>query len=78
MDVALQAAVSALAGPDRVLGADDLEVAVLERDNGRRAFRRIDRVELAELLEPKPPTRRPSRRRPTVTEESGPGEGPEA
>ena len=47
---ALQAAVSALAGPDRTLAADDLEVAVLSRANGRRAFRRIDDAELAGLL----------------------------
>jgi len=47
---ALQAAVSALAGPDRTLAADDLEVAVLSRANGRRAFRRIDDAELVALL----------------------------
>ena len=52
----------ALAGPDRALGPEDLEVAVLERGNGRRAFRRIDRVELAERLEPKAATRRPRKR----------------
>lgn len=78
LDVALKAAVSALAGPDRALGPEDLEVAVLERGNGRRAFRRIDRAELAELLEPKAPTRRPSRRRPTAHDDSETGEGPEA
>jgi proteasome alpha subunit len=47
---ALHAAVSALAGPDRTLGADDLEVAVLERAAVRRAFRRLERPELADLL----------------------------
>ena len=59
---ALSAAVGALAGPDRALGAGDLEVAVLSRQNGRRAFRRIGNGELAELLpkapavpEPEPP-----------------------
>jgi proteasome alpha subunit len=47
---ALRVAVAALAGPDRRLSADDLEAAVLARSNGRRAFRRIDRTTLAELL----------------------------
>ena len=47
---ALRAAVSALAGPDRQLGPGDLEVAVLARANGRRAFRRIVNEELAEAL----------------------------
>ena len=47
---ALQAAVTALAGPDRTITADDLEVAVLSRTNGRRAFRRLDDERVAELL----------------------------
>jgi proteasome alpha subunit len=47
---AVGAAVSALAGPDRALVADDLEVAVLERDAARRAFRRLTEDQLAELL----------------------------
>ena len=47
---ALRAAVGALAGPDRTLTAPELEVAVLSRTNGRRAFRRIDDEELAGLL----------------------------
>ena len=47
---ALQAAVTALAGPDRTLTAKDLEVAVLTRGDGRRAFRRILDDELAGLL----------------------------
>lgn len=45
-------AVSALGGPDRTLEPDDLEVAVLERGNGRRTFRRIEDAELRELLAP--------------------------
>jgi proteasome alpha subunit len=49
---ALQAAVNALAGPDRTLTADDLEVAVLSRSNGRRAFRRIEDDALSALLAP--------------------------
>jgi proteasome alpha subunit len=47
---ALRAAVGALAGPDRTLAAGELEVAVLSRQNGRRAFRRIEDAELTELL----------------------------
>ena len=47
---ALGAAVGALAGPDRTLEAGDLEVAVLSRANGRRAFRRIEDAELVALL----------------------------
>ena len=46
----LRVSVAALAGPDRTLGADDLEVAVLERTAERRAFRRIERADLPELL----------------------------
>jgi proteasome alpha subunit len=46
----LQAAVGALAGPERTLTADDLEVAVLARTNGRRAFRRLEDPEIATLL----------------------------
>jgi proteasome alpha subunit len=47
---ALQACVAALAGPERTLVPKDLEVAVLARSNGRRAFHRIDDPALAELL----------------------------
>src|SRR5579884_3585821 len=47
---ALRLAVSALAGPDRQLGTDDLEVAVLSRNRDRRAFQRITDGVLAGLL----------------------------
>jgi proteasome alpha subunit len=47
---ALTLAVSALAGPDRTLGADALEVAVLDRTAQRRAFRRLADDEVGELL----------------------------
>jgi proteasome alpha subunit len=47
----VRAAVAALAGTDRQLSADDLEVAVLERSGDRRAFRRIEGVELVSLLD---------------------------
>jgi proteasome alpha subunit len=47
---ALPIAVAALSGPERTLTADDLEVAVLSRSNGRRAFRRVVDDELAALV----------------------------
>jgi proteasome alpha subunit len=51
LGAALQAAVGALAGPDRTLGGDDLEAAVLSRSTDRRrAFRRLEGEELAGLL----------------------------
>jgi proteasome alpha subunit len=48
---ALRAATAALAGPDRTLGPGDLEVAVLARSNGRRAFRRLLEDELGQRLQ---------------------------
>jgi proteasome alpha subunit len=50
LESALAASVAALAGPDRTLAADDLEVGLLARGNGRRAFRRIEGNALTELL----------------------------
>lgn len=50
LSTALGAAVDALAGPERTLGPEDLEVAVLARDNGRRAFQRLEGEALAALL----------------------------
>ena len=47
---ALRAASTALGGPDRTLAVPDLEVAVLARSNGRRAFRRIEDEVTARLL----------------------------
>jgi proteasome alpha subunit len=47
---ALRAAKKALGGPDRSLPPVELEVAVLARSNGRRAFRRIEDEEVATLL----------------------------
>jgi proteasome alpha subunit len=47
---ALKAAVDALAGPERTLTPQDLEVAVLSKTTGRRAFRRIEEPELEQLL----------------------------
>jgi proteasome alpha subunit len=47
---ALAGCVQALAGPDRVLGPGDLEVAILEQGSDRRAFRRLQNGELERLL----------------------------
>jgi proteasome alpha subunit len=49
-------AVAALAGPERTLTADDLEVAVLRRSNGRRAFHRIEGDALVQLVPEAPPS----------------------
>src|SRR5215216_114794 len=49
-DEALRIAVQALAGPDRTLPAEELEVAYLSRSNGRRAFRRLDDDRVREAL----------------------------
>ena len=50
LKAAIGVATSALSGPDRTLTASDLEVAVLSRANGRRAFQRIDGAELDALF----------------------------
>ena len=47
---ALRGCAVALAGPDRELLPKELEVAVLQRSNGRRAFRRLGDDEVDELL----------------------------
>jgi len=44
---AVRAAVAALAGPERTLTSDDLEVAVLSRANGRRCFQRLSDDDVA-------------------------------
>jgi len=49
LGAAIAHARDALAGPDRELSPDDLEVAALGRGNGRRTFRRIESDELASL-----------------------------
>jgi proteasome alpha subunit len=51
LDSAIRAAAGALAGPDRAPVAADLEVAVLARSNGRRAFQRLDDDEVGAALE---------------------------
>ena len=51
LSAAVSVSVSALAGPDRTLVPDDLEVAVLARENGRRAFGRFEGGDLAGLLD---------------------------
>ena len=55
---ALTASVNALRGPDRPLTPHELEVAVLDRGNGRRAFRRVLEAEVTELVSGERPKRR--------------------
>ncbi len=50
LDQALPVAVKALAGPDRELSADEIEVAVLSRRNGRRCFARLDDADVESIL----------------------------
>jgi proteasome alpha subunit len=47
---ALRCAADALGGSERTLTADDLEVAMLDRNLGRRCFRRLDMGEIEALL----------------------------
>ncbi len=47
---AVTAGTAALQGAERSLGADDLEVAMLSRSNGRRCFKRLTDAEVAEIL----------------------------
>lgn len=50
LEAAIRAAAAALAGPDRTLSADDLEVAMLSRRNGRRCFKRLADAAVAAAL----------------------------
>ena len=49
LPAAVKAGTGAL-GADRALGADDLEVAVLARSNGRRCFRRLTDADVGRIL----------------------------
>ena len=51
LENALGAAAAALSGPERRIGAEDLEVALLERTGERRCFRRIPDAEVTSSLE---------------------------
>lgn len=48
---AVKKCVAALSGPERVLHASDLEVAVLRRGDDRRCFQRFDDADVAKLQE---------------------------
>jgi proteasome alpha subunit len=48
--MAVRAGTVALGGPDRAIPAEELEVAVLSRANGRRCFRRLDDAVVAGYL----------------------------
>jgi proteasome alpha subunit len=56
LTAALRAAVGALSGPERTLAPSELEVALLERSNGRRAFRRVPGAEVAGIVSGDPGT----------------------
>lgn len=60
---ALGSAVAALAGPERTLDAQQVEVAILDRSNGRRTFKQLDPEDLAILL--------PQAEQPTATADAG-------
>ncbi len=47
----LKAAVAALAGDERTLTPDELEVGILDRGSDRRCFRRLENGEIAALME---------------------------
>ena len=51
LGAALKVSVSALAGPERTLGAGEIEAALLDRTGVRRRFRRLENDEIAALLE---------------------------
>ncbi len=51
LSAAVKLAAAALAGPDRSLTADDLEVAVLARGDHRRCFSRVDTDVVASYLQ---------------------------
>jgi len=57
---AVKIATNALAGPERALQASDLEVAMLARSNGRRAFQRLDDQGVAALLDTPSPEPEPA------------------
>lgn len=50
LDVAVRKCVASLAGPDRTLQADGLEVAILSRSIERRCFKRFDDQEIDAFL----------------------------
>jgi proteasome alpha subunit len=50
LEAALRGSVACLAGPDRTIAADELEVGLLSEGAGRRAFRRVGNSELSVLL----------------------------
>jgi proteasome alpha subunit len=85
LDAALRAAVAALAGPGRSLAPAELEVAVLARGNGRRAFQRLSDDATAAALsggevkvETPPEVTPPAEATPSEPPASGDGEDSQA
>ncbi|HET6948921.1 MAG TPA: proteasome subunit alpha [Acidimicrobiales bacterium] len=77
LPAALVAAVRALSGSERQLSADDLEVAVLARGNGRRAFRRLTDDEVTTALAGGDVAPAPAADAVPPAEATAPPEGPE-
>ena len=50
LEAGVQAAVVALAGPERELGAESLEITVLDRAGGRRSVRRLSDEDVVAIL----------------------------
>ena len=50
LETVVAAAVAALGGPDRTIPADELEIALLSRGNGRRCFRRLGEAAVAAIV----------------------------
>ena len=50
LGLTLKNAVAALAGPDREIGVDDLEIGILEDRGQRRTFERLNDDQVSELL----------------------------
>lgn len=53
LGLAISHAAQALAGPDRTIGSDDLEVAILARGDHRRCFERLTHEKVTELISAK-------------------------
>ncbi len=53
LEDAIRTCVKVLSGPDRVIASSDLEVAVLDRSNGERSFKRISQEEIDVIISPK-------------------------
>ena len=53
LEDAIRTCVNVLSGHDRVIPSSDLEVAVLDRSNGERSFKRISQEDIDAIISPK-------------------------